>query len=92
MPLIKSAKPQAFQKNIKTEIAAGRPQPQAVAIAYSQARQAKKDDRETPHHSRLVDEMGSAYENNHVSSGAKPGYHPIVEHAMKKPSADKGMA
>jgi hypothetical protein len=42
MPLIRSAKPRAFQQNIKTEMAAGRPQDQAVAIAYSEARAAKK--------------------------------------------------
>ena len=41
MPLIKSAKPAAFKQNIRTEMAAGRPQKQAVAIAYSQAREAK---------------------------------------------------
>ena len=42
MPLMKSAKPRAFAKNIKTEMAAGKPQKQAVAIAYSEARAAKK--------------------------------------------------
>ncbi len=42
MPLVKSKSPKAFQKNIKTEIEAGKPQKQAVAIAYSVARRAKK--------------------------------------------------
>jgi len=42
MPLVKSAKPAAFKKNIKTEIKAGKPVKQAVAIAYSEARSAKK--------------------------------------------------
>ena len=42
MPLIKSNKPKAFAKNIKTEMAAGKPQKQAVAIAYSEAKAAKK--------------------------------------------------
>ena len=42
MPLIKSAKPAAFKKNIKTEIKAGKPVKEAVAIAYSEARAAKK--------------------------------------------------
>jgi len=42
MPLIKSAKPAAFKKNIKTEVKAGKPVKQAVAIAYSEARAAKK--------------------------------------------------
>ena len=42
MPLIKSKNPKAFAKNIKTEMAAGKPQKQAVAIAYSEAKAAKK--------------------------------------------------
>jgi hypothetical protein len=42
MPLIKSTSNKAFQKNIKKEIAAGKPQKQAVAIAYATKRQAAK--------------------------------------------------
>ena len=42
MPLIKSTSKEAFGKNIKTEMAAGKPQKQAVAIAYDVARRAKK--------------------------------------------------
>ena len=44
MPLIKSKSPEAFKKNIKAEISAGKPQKQAVAIAYSVKREAKKAD------------------------------------------------
>ena len=40
--LKKSASPKAFKENIKTEVKAGKPVKQAVAIAYSEARQAKK--------------------------------------------------
>jgi len=42
MPLIKSKSPEAFSKNIKAEIKAGKPQKQAVAIAYAVKRSAKK--------------------------------------------------
>ena len=42
MPLIKSKSDKAFKSNIKAEIAAGKPQKQAVAIAYSTKRMAKK--------------------------------------------------
>ena len=42
MPLDKSKSPRAFQKNIKTEIAAGKPPKQAVAIAYAVAGKKKK--------------------------------------------------
>ena len=42
MPLTKSTSPAAFRKNVKAEIAAGKPQKQAVAIAYSVKREAAK--------------------------------------------------
>ena len=42
MPLIKSTKPEAFKKNIKTEVAAGKPIKQAVAIAYAEKKAATK--------------------------------------------------
>jgi hypothetical protein len=42
MPLIKSKSSEAFSKNIKAEIKAGKPQKQAVAIAYAIKRSAKK--------------------------------------------------
>ena len=40
MPLIKSTSKPAFTKNIKQEIAAGKPPKQAVAIAYAVKRSA----------------------------------------------------
>ena len=45
MPLIKSMLPKAMNKNIAKEIAAGKPQKQAVAIAYSVKREAEKKER-----------------------------------------------
>jgi hypothetical protein len=45
MPLEKGAKARTkkgFSKNVKTEMAAGKPQDQAVAIAYSEAGEKKK--------------------------------------------------
>jgi len=42
MPLIKSKSDKAFKSNIKAEIAEGKPVKQAVAIAYSTKRAAKK--------------------------------------------------
>jgi len=42
MPLDKSKSPRAFQKNIRTEVAAGKPVKQAVAIAYAVAGKKKK--------------------------------------------------
>ena len=42
MPLKKSATPAAFRQNVKAEVKAGKPIKQAVAIAYSVKRKAKK--------------------------------------------------
>jgi hypothetical protein len=42
MPLVKSASPAAFRKNVKAEMQAGKPQKQAVAIAYSVKREAQQ--------------------------------------------------
>lgn len=41
MPLKKSKSKKAFSENIKAEMAAGKPQKQAVAIAYSVKRKAE---------------------------------------------------
>jgi hypothetical protein len=42
MPLIKDIGKKALEKNIKTEIADGKPPKQAVAIAYAVKREAAK--------------------------------------------------
>jgi hypothetical protein len=42
MPLVKSTSKDAFRKNIKAEIAAGKPVSQSVAIAYAVKREAAK--------------------------------------------------
>ena len=42
MPLKKSSSQKAFKENVKAEMRAGKPQKQAVAIAYSVKREAKR--------------------------------------------------
>lgn len=42
MPLKPGKSKKAFSENIKTEIKAGKPQKQAVAIAYSEKRKSSK--------------------------------------------------
>jgi len=42
MPLKKSTSKEAFKSNIRTEVKAGKPVKQAVAIAYSEKAQAAK--------------------------------------------------
>lgn len=41
MPLVKSKSKKAFKKNVATEVKAGKPVKQAVAIAYSVKRKSK---------------------------------------------------
>ena len=52
MPLKKGYSRSSMSKNIKTEIRAGRPRKQAVAIAYSVARKAAKKAGKKPAHLR----------------------------------------
>lgn len=42
MPLERGKSKKAFSHNVKAEMKAGKPQKQAVAIAYSEKRRAKK--------------------------------------------------
>ena len=42
MPLIKGGGKKAMSANIRTEMAAGKPQKQAIAIAYSEAGEKRK--------------------------------------------------
>ena len=44
MPLITGKSPKSFSKNVETEMTAGKPQKQAVAIAYSKKREAEGKD------------------------------------------------
>lgn len=59
MPLDKSGSKKAFSKNVSAEMHAGKPQKQAVAIAYATQRKAKK-------HSEDADDM-----NEYISKRAK---------------------
>jgi len=79
MPLIKSASPKAVGKNIATEMAAGKPQKQAVAIAYSEAHEAKSS---KGHHSPLHAEV--SHHSDHTGSRSEH-YHTRVAHTEVRP-------
>jgi len=72
MPLIKSTSKKAFGENIRREIAAGRPQKQAVAIAYSERRDAaKKHRKEHSEHSGVTSEhAGESRITKHPSNSS----------------------
>jgi len=50
VPLKKGYSKESMSQNIKTEMKSGKPQKQAVAIAYSQAREAAKKAGKSPEH------------------------------------------
>ena len=56
MPLTKSTSKKAFSKNVKAEVAAGRPIKQAVAIGYAEQKEAKKHKNDTKIISQLKKE------------------------------------
>jgi len=82
MPLIKSTSKQAFEKNIKREIIAGKPPKQAVAIAYSEKRSAAK------HPSNTSTQGGIEHHSSH-SSARSAHYHKAIAATEVRPSATK---
>ena len=82
MPLIKSAKPQAFSENIRKEMHAGRPQRQAVAIAYSEARAAK-------HPSNTSTQGGIESHSGHSAKRSAAYHESTVEPTYTRPSSTK---
>lgn len=56
MPLIKSSSKNAVSENIRREIEAGKPQKQAVAIALSTQRRARR-----PAHERMMADSGHSH-------------------------------
>jgi hypothetical protein len=71
MPLVKGKSPKAFAKNIKTEMRAGKPKRQAVAIAYSEAGEAKKKERKESREERTVKEKMTAMPKKPSTKGSK---------------------
>jgi Domain of unknown function (DUF6321) len=89
MPLIKSKSEKAFKTNIKREIEAGKPQKQAVAIAYDVKRHAKKAEggslksipAENKGLSHLPEEV--RHKMGYMKEGGKPGLYANI-HAKQE--------
>ena len=80
MPLIKSTSKQAFGENIARERAAGKPIKQAVAIAYSERREAAKASHHSSHsakrsehyHARVVEPVRIDRGANKMTRAVRP--------------------
>jgi|HubBroStandDraft_3_1064219.scaffolds.fasta_scaffold250123_3 hypothetical protein len=86
MPLIKSASKKAFSSNVAAEMDAGKPQKQAVAIAYSEKREAQKhhngdNEMKSSSHSKAAHHMKKAAHHHEKA-------HEHMEH-MKHESKEK---
>lgn len=68
MPLIKSTSKKAFGENIARERAAGKPEKQSVAIAYSEKRDAAK----TAHHSEHSQKRSDHYHTKIAATEVRP--------------------
>jgi hypothetical protein len=91
MPLFKSKKKSAMSENIKTEMAAGKPQKQAVAIAYDVMRRARKKKMAQggltdPEHPK--DEMESSIETYFPTYDNREGDNP-EGYSSTQPEKDK---
>lgn len=90
MPLIKSTKKGAFAKNVKAEIAAGKPPKQAVAIAYSVKREAEKDPKKgSSSHSAHSEKRSKHYHENVVATKVYTGKNQMTQARSQKIQNDE---
>ena len=93
MPLIKSTSKKAFGENIARERAAGKPEKQAVAIAYSEKRAAAKHSHagEGVHKapSKSSTQGGIEHHSAHSSKRSEHYHTKVVEASAVRPSSTK---
>jgi len=96
MPLIKSKSERAFKKNISTEIHAGKPMKQAVAIAYATQRSAKKKDGgglyANIHAKQERIKHGSGEHMRKIGSKGAPSKQAFIESAKTAKKKDGGVS
>ena len=88
MPLVKSKSKEAFKKNVKKEIAAGRPPKQAVAIAYATKKAAKKDPK-SESHSKHSEARSKHYHDNVVATKVYSGRDMMTQARSQKLQNDE---
>jgi len=97
MPLIKGKSKQAFSKNVETEMKHGKPQKQALAIAYATQRRskmakggmAKAHAEESSMHS--TKDIDMLEHDDHMDDETRSMAEMIMEHRRMKQMADGGM-
>ena len=70
MPLIKSTSAKAFGENIARERAAGKPEKQAVAIAYSEKRAAAQSEHHSTHSQKRSEHYHAKVAGTSIQRGA----------------------
>jgi len=95
MPLIKSKSDRAFKKNISAEIHAGKEPKQAVAIAYSVKRSAKKSTggslKEIPASNKGLPNLPEQvrHKMGYMADGGKPGLYANIHRKQERIKREK---
>jgi hypothetical protein len=95
MPLIKSKSEKAFKKNIATEIHAGKKPKQAVAIAYSTQRMAKKSEggslKDIPENNKGLPKLPEQvrHKMGYMAEGGKPGLYANIHKKQERIKREK---
>lgn len=87
MPLEHSKSKSAFEHNIRKEVEAGKPDKQAVAIAYSEKREAEK--RDMKHDSKVQFPAESGHHVGPSSAELNDSFRQQVSKMMSESSASK---
>lgn len=87
MPLIKSTSKKAFGENIKREREAGKPERQAVAIAYAEKRAAQKAHNKRP--SNTSTQGGIEHHSSHSKRRSNDYHDRVIDPTYVRPSSTK---
>lgn len=88
MPLEHGSSHAAFSRNVKTEIAAGKPQKQAVAIAYHEAAADRKDDAPNTDIFAKLDAVLEGCDRLDARIDAELGFHKLENKVAHEPGVN----